>query len=174
MKKLNQTMLSLAVIAAVVMLALPTDSVAAQAEPPQMEEALPGEEPRSPEELYADMLERYEQAGERIENADETISRLEKRIETLIRAGEDPAALQAILDTFLAEMDAVQAAYADLGEVIDEHAGFDADGQVIDESLAIYTLRQTAEALLDLHQFGENALFGLRWDLTEYRYQNRR
>jgi hypothetical protein len=70
-------------------------------------------------------------------------------------------------------MDVVQEVYDELGELIEEHAGFDADGQVTDESLAVYTLRQMAEGLLDLHQLGEAARFELRWDLMEYRYANR-
>ena len=58
-------------------------------------------------------------------------------------------------------MDAVQAVYDDLGELFDEHAGFDADGEVTDDSLAVYTLRQIADGLLDLHQLGEDARFEL-------------
>jgi hypothetical protein len=60
MKKLNQTLLSLAVIAAVVMLALPTDVVAAQAEDPQLEKGRAGEEPKGLDGWYAELLERYE------------------------------------------------------------------------------------------------------------------
>lgn len=120
-----------------------------------------------------DLLDRYERAGERIEKADEAVERLAQRIATLTEAGLDPAELQAILDDFQTNMEAVQAAYAELGEVIDEHAGFDADGQVTDESLAAATLRQIAEGLLDLHQLSEDARFELRWDLMEYRFENR-
>jgi hypothetical protein len=173
MKKLNQTLLSLAVIVAVVMLALPTGTVAAQAEDPQLGEDRPAEEPKGLDGWYAELVDRYEQAGERIGNADEAADRLAQRIETLTEAGLDPVRLQAILDDFQANMDAVQAAYDDLGEVIDEHAGFDADGQVTDEGLALGTLRQIADGLLDLHQASEDARFELRWDLRVFQYQNR-
>ena len=57
--------------------------------------------------------------------------------------------------------------------MIDDHAGFDADGKVVDEGLAVYTLRQIAEGLLEVHQLGEDARFELRWDLMEYRYSLR-
>jgi hypothetical protein len=173
MKKLNQTLLSLAVIAAVVMLALPTDVVAAQAEDPQLEKGRAGEEPKGLDGWYAELLERYERAGEQIGDADDAADRLAQRIETLTDAGLDPVRLQAILDDFQANMDAVQTAYEDLGEVIDEHAGFDVDGQVTDEALALGTLRQIADGLLDLHQAGEDARYELRWDLREYQYRNR-
>jgi len=173
MKKLSKVLLSLAMIAAVVMLAIPNGTVAAQAEGPQLKEGRTGEEPKGLEGLYTEMLDRHERAGDRINNADEVVERLEKRIETLTEAGEDPAELRAILDTFLENMDAVQAVYDELGELIEEHAGFDADGQVTDDSLAVYTLRQIAEGLLDLHQLSEDARFELRWDLMAYRYANR-
>ena len=60
-------------------------------------------------------------------------------------------------------MAAVEDAYVEVGELIDDHAGFDADGKVVDEGLAVYTLRQIAEGLLDMHQLREDARFELRW-----------
>ncbi|MBG0788726.1 MAG: hypothetical protein H0S79_26860 [Anaerolineaceae bacterium] len=168
MKKLSKILVIFTVLAGVVLLAVPTGTVAAQSDVPPVEEAFVGLE-----EMFADMQERYEQAGEQIDNADNVIERLEQRIEDLTEMGEDPAELQAILDNFLANMDAVQAVYDDLGELFDEHAGFDADGEVTDDSLAVYTLRQIADGLLDLHQMGEDARFELRWDLMEYRYGRR-
>ena len=38
-------------------------------------------------------------------------------------------------------------------------AGFDADGKVVDESLAVYTLRQIAEGLLDVAPVGRGCPF---------------
>jgi len=172
MKKLSKIWLSMAVLAAVVMLAVPNGTVAAQVEFPQLEKD-DIEQPTGLDGLYAEMLDRFVQAGERMDDADEAVDRLECWIETLTEAGKDSAELQAILDIFLANMDAVQAAYDDLGEVIDEHAGFDAEGQITDESLALGTLRQIADGLLDLHQLGEDARFELRWDLMAYRYARR-
>lgn len=168
MKKLSKILLTFAVLAGVVLLALPTQTVAAQRDVPPVEEAFV-----RLEEMYADMFERYEHASERIDNTDDVVERLEQRIEDLTEMGEDPAELQAILDTFLANMDAVQAVFDDLGELFDEHAGFDADGEVTDDSLAVYTLRQIADGLLDLHQLSEDARFELRWDLMEHRYSRR-
>lgn len=173
MKKLNQTLLALAVIAAVVLLAIPPESVAAQAEGPQFKGDWTDKEPKEMDELYTDLVYRYDRAGRRIEKSEEAVSRLEKRIETLIEAGEDPAGLQAVLDAYLANRNTVQAAYEDLGAVVAEHAGFDADGQVTDEALAAVTLRQIADGLLDLRQLSEDSHFELRWDVRDYFYQNR-
>ena len=168
MKKLSKILLTLVVVTGVVMMAVPTGTVVAQADKPPMEEEFSGLE-----ELYADMLDRYAKAGDRNDNADEVVNRLERRIEALAAAGEDPAELQAILDTFLMNMEAWQVAYDDLGQLFDEHAGFDSEGAVTDESLAVDTLRQIAEGLLDLHQLGEVARFELKWDLMAYRYGRR-
>jgi len=44
---------------------------------------------------------------------------------------------------------------------------------IVDEGLAVYTLRQIAEGLLDVHQFREDARFELKWDLMEFRYSLR-
>jgi hypothetical protein len=155
------------------LLALPTGAVFAQTEDPPGEEEQTDWKPRSLDELYADLLERYDRAGERLDDADRPAERLENRIETLTENGEDASGLQAILDTFQANLAEVEAAYADLGEIVDEHAGFDDDGAVTDESLATYTLRRIAEGLLDVHQLDEDARFALRWDLVAYRFENR-
>ena len=168
MKKLSKILLTFVVVTGVVMMAVPTGTVVAQADQPPVVEEFGGLE-----ELYADMLDRYAKAGDRIDHADEVVGRLERRIEALAAAGEDPAELQAILDTFLVNMAAWQVAYDDLGQLFDEHAGFDSEGAVTDESLAVGTLRQIAEGLLDLHQLGEVARFELKWDLMAYRYGRR-
>lgn len=168
MKKVSKILLTIIVVTGVVMAAVPTRTVAAQSEePPEMEGR------GGLEEMYVEMVDRYEQAGERIAKAAEVVERLERRIASLVAAGNDPAELQTILDTFLANMGAVQAAYDDLGELFEEHAGFDAEGAVTDEGLAVATLRRIAEGLLDLHQLGEDARFELKWDLMAYRYDRR-
>ncbi len=50
MKKLNQTLLALAVIAAVVLLAIPTESVAAQGEGPRIKRDWTEKEPKEMDE----------------------------------------------------------------------------------------------------------------------------
>lgn len=185
MKQLNKVLITFVLLAGVVVLAVPTGSVFAQGGPPPDLGEEVDREPRSLEELYADLIKRYLRVGERLDGADRSAmrlgnlfgNRLENRLETgikkLIENGEDASGLQAILDTFQANMDAVRSAYDDLGVVVETHAGFDADGAVVDESLAVQTLRQIAEGLLDLHQLGEDARFELRWDSMEYRFQDR-
>ncbi|MCB2214256.1 hypothetical protein KQH50_02555 [bacterium] len=172
MNNKSKTLIALAVLAGIVMLALPTGTVAAQPQDPPRGEGRPDREPRSLEELYGDLIQRYNRVGDRLDDADRPAERLEDRIETLTENGEDADGLQTILDTFQANLAEVQTAYADLGEIVDEHAGFDDDGAVTDESLAVTTLRQIADGLLDVHQLGEDTRFALRWDLTAYRFEN--
>ncbi len=173
MKKLSKILITLAVLVGIVVLALPTGTVAAQGENPPRDESRTGRRPQGLEGLYAELVDKYEDVGYRLQDTDDPVRRLENRIETLTENGEDASGLQAILDTFQENMHAVQAAYDDLSAIVEAHDGFDADGGVVDESMAIQTLRQMAEGLLNVHQLGENARFELRWDLMAYRYQNR-
>lgn len=173
MKKTSKMFIGLILTAGVILLALPVSSVFAQGEePPQVET----EEPDGIlglEALFAKEVERYEKAEEGIINADEAVAKLKRRIETLIERGKDPSGLQDILDAFLNNLYDVEDIYVEVGELIENHVGFDSDGKVVDEGLAVYTLRQIAEGLLDVHQLAEDARFELRWDLMHYRYSLR-
>ena len=170
MKQTSKMVIGWILIAGVVLLALPTGSVFAQGEePPQVET----EEPDGTlgiEALFAQEVERYEKAEKGFINADEAIAKLERRIEILIERGKDPSGLQGILDAYLNNIYDVEEIYADVGELIKNQVGFDSDGKVVDQGLAVYTLRQIAEGLLEVHQLGEDARFELKWDLMEYRY----
>lgn len=173
MKTVSKVVVALTLAASVVFLALPAGSVFAQGEkPPQVETELP-RGPQDLEKMFEREIERYERTGERIAKSAEVVEKLEDRIAELVEEGEDSSSLEIILGAFQENMTAVEGAYAEVGELIDEHAGFDADGKVVDESLAVYTLRRIAEGLLEVHQLGEDARFELKWDLMEYRFENR-
>jgi hypothetical protein len=173
MKKLNKVLITLVVMAGVVLLTVPISSVYAQDENPPVEDSESDRQPVGMEALYARLVDKDEDIGYRIQDTDDQVRRLERRIETLAENGKDATGLQTILDTFQKNVAAVQFAYDDLSAIIGEHAGFDDDGAVVDKSLAVYTLRQMGESLLDVHQLGEDARFELRWDLMEYWYLNR-
>ena len=168
-------------ITGMVLLALPSGTVFAQeSDPPQLDREKQRDRsepffPRGPkglERLYDKMVDRYEDMCYRINDTDDVTRKLEDRIEDLVDAGEDPSALEAILATFQENMTAVEEAYDAVGVIIDEHDGFNGEGEVEDESLALLTLRRIAEGLQDVHQLGEDARLALRWDLMELRYQN--
>ncbi|MFW5713538.1 MAG: hypothetical protein ACOCYU_02585 [Brevefilum sp.] len=181
MKKFSLIIVSSLVIAGIVFLALPANTVSAQeVDPPEFErERQRGRSglffPRSPidlERIYWKLVDRYEDVGYRIKDTDDVTRKLEYRITDLIEAGEDPTDLEAILATFEENMETVQAAHEEVGDIIAEHAGFNDDGEVEEESVALLTLRQIGESLLDVRQLREDARYELRWDLMELRYQN--
>ena len=194
MKKITKTFLTIAVITGIVLLAVPLNSVLAQEETPSQSEEDQerglgwlkrpfvkrnvkkrrgfSNRPMDLEQQYAALVDRYEDVGYRISDTDDVIYRLETRIEKITEDGEDPAGLQAILDAFLENMNAVEEAYEDVGELIETHAGFDDNAEVLDEDQAIATLRSIAEGLLDVHQLAEDARCDLRWDLKTYQYKN--
>lgn len=169
MKTFYKVLVGLTLAASVVFLALPAASVFAQDEEPPLAE-LEEQTGQGIASLFEEEIERYEKVGEAIEKSTEVVEKLEDRIAKMVENGKDASGLEEILAVFQANLAEVEDAYAEVGDLIDEHAGFDADGNVIDESLAVYTLRQIADGLLDVHQFGEDARFELKWDLMEYRY----
>lgn len=182
MKKIALILTVSLVIAGIVLLALPAKAVFAQEpDPPPFEHGKGRNQPepvfplgeKGLERLFDKLVDRYEDAGYRIKDTDDVTRKLENRIEDLVEEGEDPSALEAILETFQENMDTVEAAYTDLGKIIENHAGFNAEGQVEDEAVAILTLRQIAEGLLDVQKLSEDARFDLRWDLLILRYQNK-
>jgi hypothetical protein len=110
--------------------------------------------------------------GYTLQDTDDVIRKLENWIERIEEKGEDPSGVQTILETFEANLAGVQTAYDAVGDLVETHPGFDSEGNVIDESLALNTLRSIAEGLLDVHQLGEDAKLALKWDIMAYRYQN--
>ena len=172
MKKVLGILAVSLLVAGMVLLALPSGTVYAQEpEPPQFDREKHRDRslpffPRGPkglERLYDRLVDRYEDVGYRINDTDDVTRKLEDQIEDLIDAGEDSADLEAILATFQENMTAVDAAYDAVGEIVDDHAGFDGEGEVEDERLALLTLRGIAEGLQDVHQLGEEARLALRW-----------
>jgi len=90
-----------------------------------------------------------------------------------VEQGEDPSEVEATLQTFLDNMALVEEAYADVGVLIEAHEGFDDEGEVVDEEIAMATLRSIAEGLLEVHQLGEDVRFDLHWDRMAFNYRNR-
>ena len=173
MKESYKVLVALTLAVVVVLMALPADSVFAQGEkPPQLDAELP-RGPQGIEALFEEVIERFEKAGEAMAKSVEVVEKLEDRIAKRFEAGRDAAGLEDILAAFQENMADVEEVYNEVGELIDEHAGFDVHGKVVDKSLAIYNLRQIAEGLLDMHQLGEDARFELKWDLMEYRHDLR-
>jgi len=179
MKKISKTLLTLSIVGSILLLAIPTGLVFAQEESPPVKQRQ-DDRKHSPfrrdialDRLYEKLIDRYEDMGYRIQDTDDVIQRLGDRIETLVEEGKDPADLEMILETFENNVGVVEEAYAEVGSLVEEHEGFDDEGDVLDEELVMITLRSIAEGLLDVHQLGEDARFELRWDMMAHGYQNR-
>jgi hypothetical protein len=179
MKKFTLTLATGLLIAGILLLTLPSGTVFAQEpDPPdwgrekQRDRSAPffprGE--KGLERLFDRLVDRYEDMGYRINDTDDVTRKLDDRIEDLIEDGGDPSDLEAILADFRENMGAVQAAHDAAGAIIEAHAGFNDAGEVEDESMALLTLRQIAEGLLEVHQLGEDAKLALRWDVLMLRY----
>jgi hypothetical protein len=113
---------------------------------------------------------RYEGQGKAFEKSAEL---LEKAQEIIDRAAEndlDTSAAQAALENLEEAVDAVQPVYAQAGDLIAAHAGFDADGKVADVVTAAETVEQIHKLLDqvrdDVHDERE-ALQHALWDLFQ-------
>jgi hypothetical protein len=168
----SKTLITVALLAGLALLAIPSGAAFAQAEDPLSGTDESSEQPKSLEERYANLVDRYEKAGDRLDKVHELISKVEDRIEERAAEGKDTARAQAALDSFLENLASVEAAYAEVGMLIDEHAGFNDAGEAVDEEQALLTLLDIAEGLLDVTQFSQDAKVDLRRDLIGYRYQN--
>ncbi len=169
MKKINKFLIALTLITGIVLLAIPSQSVFAQ-------DDTPPNSPRKQQKDLSDVLEaltdKYDDMGDAIQNTDDVVRKIQGWIEQLESHDRDASGLQTSLDTFLTNMEAVQTTYDNVGDLLNVHAGFDADGNVTDEIQALATLRSIAEGLLDVHQLGEDARLALKWDLMTFRYLN--
>ena len=178
MKKLTKLMVMSIAVVGILLVAFPTQAVFAQGEnPPNSERQQRKERPfrRHPislERLFERLVDRYEDLGYRIQDQDDVIQRLEARIETLIDVGEDPSELQRIQEAYMTGLEAIEAPYVEVGELIDDHAGFNDDGEVVDEDLALATLEEVAQDLKDVRRLLQDVRFDLHWDLMTYRFKN--
>ena len=91
----------------------------------------------------------YEREGDRLENASTFISRVQALIDKANGKGWDTSAVQAALNALAAVVPAVQAAHAPGAAIISGHAGFDANGKVLDRTTAIATAKSLAQVLKD-------------------------
>jgi hypothetical protein len=172
MKKLSTILITLALLTGIVFLTIPGSSVYAQDDAPPISRAGKQQRKKGLDDVYEEVIDRYEDMGYTLQDTDDVIRKLENWIERIEEKGEDPSGVQTILETFEANLAGVQTAYDAVGDLVETHPGFDSEGNVIDESLALNTLRSIAEGLLDVHQLGEDAKLALKWDIMAYRYQN--
>lgn len=145
-------------IAAVGIFAMPTSTYAQGTNPP----ATPTtpEKPGKPEKDKAkeNQGKAFEKLYERLQkNLSELKSHLEKANDVAKKAqdfiaeakskGKDTTAAEAALATFKTELAKAQALYDEAKKILDTHAGFDANGKVIDREAAKDTVLDAGKAL---------------------------
>ena len=159
MKNLNK-LLSISVAAVMILglivLAIPSSSVSAQAPQPPQGTPQPkiGQAKGSLPVERAFKLEQHrlkEQAAN-FKRMDMAIKRTEKLIEKANEKGQDTQALQAALTTFKAKKAEAQASHDAAAAIIDAHKGFDNAGKVTDLAQARETVKSAHQKLQDARQ----------------------
>ena len=117
----------------------------------------------------------YERSGKLVEHVGEDLSRVEIIEERLVKAierqealGEDTSEVQTTFDEFLAKVPDIEAGYADVLEIFNAPAGFDADGNVTDIDDAIDSMQALKDNLQTTHQEWHEATSSLREVLEAY------
>ncbi len=76
--------------------------------------------------------------------------------------GQDTSALESALAVFQSQLASAQAAHQTASDLLDSHAGFDANGKVTDRVAARQTVLEARQSLADAHQFLVQAVRDLR------------
>jgi uncharacterized coiled-coil DUF342 family protein len=131
-----------ALIAALILAALPLTGVSAagQADPtPPAQGQISNERL---ENIWARMNRRYERLGRMFEKSDGLVERANAMIERLKEAGESTAELEAALAAYESAVKAAHPIYESCNGIVNSHKGFDADGKVTDAEQARETIQE--------------------------------
>lgn len=113
---------------------------------------------------------RYEGQGKAFDKSDDLLAKAQEIIERAGDNGLDAGAAQSALDEFEAAVADVKPLYAQAGDLIDDHAGFDGSGKVTDVQVAAETVEKIHKLLDqvrdDVHDERE-ALQHALWDLFQ-------
>jgi len=125
-------------------------------------------------ELAFKKLNRWLEAqAKHLERASNGQPKLQELIERAKANGKDVSALEAALAAFNASVAEAQAAHDEAAAILSSHAGFDANGKVIDKELAKQTLESAGEALKEAHQILREAEKTLKQAVREWMKANR-
>ena len=113
---------------------------------------------------------RYEGQGKAFDKSDDLLAKAQEIIERSGENGLDTGAAQSALDDFETAIAEVKPLYAQAGDLIDDHAGFDGSGKVTDVQVAAETVEKIHKLLDqvrdDVHDERE-ALQHALWDLFQ-------
>lgn len=112
---------------------------------------------------------RLDALQDRLENSQNAADLLEAFIADEQARGFDTSILEDALAAFRAELDVAQGFADDAAQIIAEKAGFDSDGNVVDNELARQTIESANQSIRD----GSETLRQAREDLREARREYR-
>lgn len=165
------------IIFGLVMLALPTGSVSAQApQPPQGTPQLKVGQGRGAlpvERAFKLEQHRLKEQAANFKRMEMTIKRTEKLIEKANEKGLDTTALQAALTTFKAKFAEAQTSHDAAAAIIDAHKGFDNNGKVTDLAQARETVKAAHQKLADARQIAGPAYKDFMKVLREWLQANK-
>lgn len=167
--KFVSTLVALVIIAAV----LPAPAHAA----PAAQEELPQAENRDPNQVIQARFRQEQRRYERQEKGAQRIERFLERIENRLSGAEergiDTSAVESALTDFETARAEAAALHAQAGDLIEAHAGFDAQGKATDAETAAQTIEdihllndQARQVLADKSEALQHAL----WDLFQARF----
>jgi hypothetical protein len=167
------------------LLVLSLVGVMALAFPTQVAQAAALDEPAPPPDgqaLTPEMMEkalaRAVKLHERQEKLFAGTDKLQTRLETLVEkageAGKDVSAVETALGNLETAKAAARSAYDNAGAILDTHAGFDADGKVVDEAAARTTLEGYRAASKEVRETLGGAMKELKEAFKAFREANPR
>lgn len=170
MKNVFSKILMAVLAVALVFAALPVTRAFAQDEQPPAKAELTDEKL---EQVWARIVKGYERLGKGFDDTEAHIAKFQSLIDKAAANGKDVSKLQSALDAYEAALIASKPAYDALGEVINTHAGFDADGKVTDSEQALATLKEVREQMQALKSSMDGKFKALREAIKEFREANK-
>lgn len=174
MKTLFSKMILFALVATLVMAALPfvSASAAGEDDPP-----VPSQGQLSNERLervWARQLRIYNRIGRVFEHADTLTDKVQQLIDRAKANGKDVTALQAALDAFEAAIKDAHPIYESTKGIVNSHQGFDSHGTVTDPVKAQETVKAMHGKLKEIKGAMNGTGRGLRETIRTFRDANRR
>ncbi len=166
-RKLGSLALVATVLSGVLFTGAAPALAAGEGAPPSQEEVGNRGAPRL-EFAYLRLQHAAEDQAMHMGHAAEVSDFIQGWIDELAAGGEDVAKLQAALDAFEAKLAEAQGHYQAAKAVLDEHAGFDENGNVTDREAARETLRQAGRSLRDSRRALKDGAIELRHAIRDW------
>ncbi len=125
------------------------------------------------EAAWAKVLKVYERTGKAFEDTDAHIAKFQGMIDKAAEKGKDISSLQTALDAYETALLASKPQYDALGQTVSTHAGFDANGNLIDSEQALATLKEVREQTKSIKESMGGTFKALREALKAFREANK-